>query len=237
MQILEQPRGQDTLATAAYSRLRREILTSVIAPGAKLRIRELCDRYDMSVSPIREALNRVSREGLVLQSDQRGFSVAPLSAEDLEELTRTRCWISEIAIRESIRNGGTAWEEGIVLAFHRMVQTPRYLPDGKYNDDYETPHRAFHTSLIAACASRPLLQFFDQMFDAADRYRYLWRPEASRMSDVNPHREIMDAVISRDADRAVERLNRHFRIAADRGLVKLERMKKSAVRSSGRSRR
>jgi GntR family transcriptional regulator, carbon starvation induced regulator len=237
MDKIDQEKGQDTLATSAYSRLRHEILTSVVAPGAKLRIRELCDRYEMSVSPIREALNRVSREGLVIQSEQRGFSVAPLSIADLEELTRTRCWISEIAIRESIKNGGSEWEEGIVVAYHRMSRTVRYLPGNKYNSEWEPLHRAFHISLISACKSQPLLQFFDQLFDSADRYRFLWRPGADRENAVDPHREIMDAMISRDADRAVERLNRHFTVAADRALDALRQMDRVSGRTKSKTRK
>jgi GntR family transcriptional regulator, carbon starvation induced regulator len=237
MTDIEQLRGAETLATAAYTRLRREILTSVLEPGAKLRIRELCDRYQMSVSPIREALNRVSREGLVQQSDQRGFSVAPLSIEDLEELTRTRIWVNEIAIRESIRSGDQAWEEGIVLAYHRMVRTQRYLADGEHNPDWELRHRAFHVSLIAACRSRPLLQFFDQLFDAADRYRYLWRPDANDTRSAEAHREIMDVVISRDVDQAVRRLTVHFSVTAERAFERLKQRELAAGSAPARRRR
>jgi GntR family transcriptional regulator, carbon starvation induced regulator len=230
-------RSSETLATTAYTRLRREILTSVLQPGAKLRIRELCDRYQMSISPIREALNRVSREGLVQQVDQRGFSVAPLSIEDLEELTKTRCWVNEVAVRQSIINGDRAWEEAIVVACHRMVRTRRFAADGSPSEEWEILHRAFHTSLISACGSRALLQFCEQLFDAADRYRFLWRPNPRDTRWADAHRELMEAVVARDADQAVHRLFDHFDRSAGRAMQRLKEIEQVARKNAGRRRR
>ena len=95
------PPSSTTLASAAYERLRRDIRIGRLAPGEKLRIDALRAIYEIGASPLREALNRLSAEGLVVQEDQRGFRVPPVSIEDLLELTRTRCWLNEIALRES----------------------------------------------------------------------------------------------------------------------------------------
>ena len=75
-----------TLASAAHARVRAEILSGVIAPGSRLHIRELCGRLGIGLSPMREALNRLSAQGLVKQSDQRGFTAAPLDLADLADL-------------------------------------------------------------------------------------------------------------------------------------------------------
>ncbi|MCC7083291.1 MAG: FCD domain-containing protein [Burkholderiales bacterium] len=203
-----------TLASRACEALRRDIIRAQFAPGAKLLIRALCERYGVGSSPMREALNRLSRDGLVGRSDQRGFWVMPLDQEHLAELTRTRCWLNEVALRESIRRGREAWEESVVLAYHRLQRTPRY-PDGHesqtYNPAWERAHRAFHSSLIAACESRWLIGFCEQLFDSADRYRYLSRVMSrARKVKRDEHRAIVDAVLARDADRAVALLNRHF---------------------------
>src|SRR5271155_5629741 len=84
-----------TLASSAYGRLRQEIITGDQVPGSRLHIKQLCDRLGIGLSPMREALNRLSAEGLVRQFDQRGFRVAPLNVEDLRDLTRMRCWLNE----------------------------------------------------------------------------------------------------------------------------------------------
>ncbi|MCC7083272.1 MAG: FCD domain-containing protein [Burkholderiales bacterium] len=203
-----------TLASRACEALRRDIIRAQYAPGAKLHIRSLCERYGVGLSPMREALNRLSRDGLVGRTDQRGFWVMPLDQDHLAELTRTRCWLNEVAIRESIGRGDEAWEEAIVLAYHRLQRTPRH-PSGQesvsYDPAWESAHRAFHSSLIAACGSRWLLGFCEQLFDAADRYRHLSRATSrARKLKRDEHRSIMEAVLARDADKAVALLNGHF---------------------------
>jgi len=77
-----------TLASTVFEQLRRDIVSVQLAPGEKLRIEALRERYGVGGSPVREALNRLSAEGLVWQQDQKGFRVAPVSERELEELTR-----------------------------------------------------------------------------------------------------------------------------------------------------
>lgn len=207
--------GSATLASTAYDRLREDIISAQFSPGQKLAIQRLCQRYGMGLSPVREALNRLSRVGLVRQSDRRGFSVTVLDEQHLLELTRTRCWLNEIALRESIAHGDLAWEERSLLAYHRLSRIPRHRSGesgATYNADWEKAHRAFHAALISACGSRWLESFCEQLFDAADCYRHL-----SRISSIergqprqDEHKLILDAALARDAGKAVELMNQHF---------------------------
>ncbi|MPZ35040.1 MAG: GntR family transcriptional regulator [Rhodospirillales bacterium] len=208
-----------TLASTVYEQLRREIVSARLAPGEKLRIEALRARYGVGGSPVREALNRLSAEGLVWQQDQKGFRVSPVSEEELLELTRTRCWINEIALRESIQHGDAAWEEAIILAFHRLSRTPTRLEDGSGMLDpvWEQQHRAFHASLIAACRSRWLLNFAEMLFDCADRYRHLSGKVIPRTprNVVEEHRAILEATINHKADQAIALLNAHLSKTAE----------------------
>ena len=113
-----------TRTSAIYERLRRDIIQGTLLPGEKLRIEVLRAKYDVGGTPLREAMNRLSTEGLVTQSEQRGFRVTPVSADELLELTRTRCWINEVALRELIARGGRDWEEQVLLALHRLSRVP-----------------------------------------------------------------------------------------------------------------
>jgi DNA-binding GntR family transcriptional regulator len=219
--------SSETLASIAYQRLRSDIIGARHEPGAKLRVRELSGRYGLGPSPIREALNRLSRDGLVTLSDRRGFSVTPLGREHLDELTRTRCWLNELALRQAIANGDTAWEEGIAIAYHRLTRLPRYIdaePGAKsYNPDWERAHRAFHSALIAACDSRWLRSFCEQLFDAGDCYRHLSRVSSLKRAERrNEHRQIFDAVLARDADTASALLTRHVTRTAELVRERLE---------------
>lgn len=214
-------RSGETLASVAYQRLRENIVSGQHAYGGKLRVQELSRQYGVGPSPIREALNRLSRDGLVTLSDHKGFSVTPLNREHLEQLTITRCWLNELAVRQSIAKGDQSWEEGVVLAYHRLSRIPRYVSDEDkaktaYSPAWELAHRAFHTSLIAACGSHWLIGFCEQMFDAATCYRHLSRVTSVKRGPRNDeHKEMLDAIVLRDADRAVDLLNLHFRSTAE----------------------
>ncbi len=219
--------SSETLASMAYQRLRRDIINARLEPGGKLRVQELAGRYGVGPSPIREALNRLSRDGLVMLSDRRGFSVTSVSREHLDELTKTRCWLNELALRQSIANGDAAWEEGAVLAYHRLTRLPRTIgagPDAtSYNPQWELAHRAFHSALIAACGSRWLAGFCEQLFDAGDCYRHLSRVSSmKRAQRRDEHRQLLDAIVARDADRAVALLTRHVMRTAELVRERLE---------------
>ncbi len=198
--------------------LRRDIVRGRVASGEKLRIEALAERYGVGQTPIREALNRLTSEELVVQQENRGFRVPPLSRDDLLELTRTREWVTEIALREAIAHGDPAWEEGIVLAFHRLSRTPhRAKADPQsVTPEWETQHRSFHHALIAACPSRQLLEFSDRLFDAADRYRHLASSQAVAPRDVmHEHREIMEAALAHRTVDAIALLNQHTRLTTE----------------------
>lgn len=199
-----------TLTTSVYERLRRDLLKAVFAPGEKLRIEALCGRYEVGASPVREALSRLLAEGIVTREDQRGFRVPPVSLEDLRELTDTRCAINELALRRAIARGDSAWEEQVLLAYHRLSRTPVYLPGGtEVSPDWERRHRDFHNALIATCGSRWICDFSATLFDLADRYRHLSSTADHHRNFADEHRAIMEAVISRNADLAVGLLNTH----------------------------
>jgi DNA-binding GntR family transcriptional regulator len=206
-----------TLASSVYERLRRDIVEGQLAPGEKLRIESLRALYGIGASPLREALNRLSAEGLVIQEDQRGFRVPPVSIDDLQELTRTRCWLNEIGLRESIARGGPEWEEQIVVAHHRLTRTPFEFGDpAAANAEWERRHREFHAALIAACGSRWIAACWVQLFDLADRYRHLSKRGDGQHRDFNAeHRAMMEATLARNTELAVRLLNEHVSRTAE----------------------
>lgn len=209
---------KETLASHVYDRLRQDIITVAIAPGEKLHIRSLGDRFDVGLSPIREALSRLSTEGLVVQSDHRGFAVAPMSEADLLDLTRARCWLNELAIRNSIANGDAAWEENVLLSFHRLSRTPRYEPgnETERSPSWEIAHRNFHSSLISASGSRRLEEYCEHLFDSSERYRHVGRRAGVKGGNRDSeHRALMEVAVARDADAAARLIRSHFEHTAE----------------------
>jgi len=209
-------KSNETLASSVYSALKQDILTGKLTPGHKLRLQDLKEDYNVGNSPLREALNRLSANGMVMREENKGFKVSPASVKELQELVRTRCWLEEIALRESIKNGNDAYDERIVLAVYRLSKAP---PNAK--GTYNTPvredlHREFHQSIIAACNSSILLNYCTQLMDQTLRYRNLAEVVTYREGhEADEHQEIRDAVLSREADKAVSILTSHYQVTAD----------------------
>jgi len=209
----------ETHVSAITKELRRDIITGQLPPGGKLKVRQLAERFGVGLSPIRESLNRLSREWLVHHNELRGFSVSSVSERDLDELMRARCWLNERALRESIAHGDSAWEENVLLAYHRLSRIPRINPNSGplVNPVWEVAHRVFHRNLINGCGSHWVIDICDQLFDVSDIYRHIARatPAQNDREHGDEHKPIMEAALARDADRAVELLVAHFMLTAE----------------------
>jgi DNA-binding GntR family transcriptional regulator len=207
-----------TRATSIYERLKSDILSAALEPGRKLQLRFLMEHYDAGQTPLREALNRLTTEELVIGKEQRGFFVKPISLEELGELTKTRCWVEGLALRESMANANAAWEEALLVAHHRLERAPRSLNPVRFdsNPEWERLHRAFHACLIDGCGSRPLIGFCEQLADRLNRYRALSSRKAFRVRKVSQeHADILKAVLDHDIEEAVRLLQRHYGQTAD----------------------
>ena len=176
---------------------------------------------------MREALSKLAAEGLVLQADQRGFTVAPLAPGALEELTHARCWVNEIGVRQSIAKATGTWEEQLLLSHHRMSQLRRVsTSDPNWRmPEWAQRHAEFHRALVSGCGSRWLVDFCDRLFDVAERYRYLARHAGkSRRGVDEEHKAILEAALAHDSDLYVKRLNAHFWRTAELGMKALRSM-------------
>ncbi len=210
------------LSEQAYDQIRRDILNGTLFPDERLQIDAVSERYAIGAVPIREALNRLSSEGLVARRSHRGFCVAPISMDDLGELVQTRIWLETLALRQSIGRMDEALEEALVVAFHHLARTQRRLPEEAgpdLSEEWERRHKTFHMLLLDRCGSSLLLGFCSTLMDQAVRYRNLsmnTNPSRQRREGAAAeHRAILDAVLDRNADLACGLLEDHYRITLD----------------------
>jgi GntR family carbon starvation induced transcriptional regulator len=210
--------AQKTRADKAHQTLRADILNGTYPPGYKLKFEFLQSELGYSASPLREALTRLTADGLVTSEQRRGFTVAVISVAELHDITRLRCMLEPLALRDSIENGDDAWEADLLSAFHRLskieerVGSEPNIPD----DDWAYWHKHFHESLLAACPSVKLLQIRQGLFEQSDRYRFLSAARRKTARDkLVEHKELLDAALDRDADKACKLMENHILLTAE----------------------
>jgi DNA-binding GntR family transcriptional regulator len=210
-----------TLASILTDSVRSDIIMGALQPGQRLRLRELAQRYQVGVNPLREALSRLALSGFVEAEDQRGFRVTGVSEAELRDLTRTRQTIECEALRSSIAGGDLDWEARVLAAFHRLDRIGMTMASDqrRLNPAWQSAHEAFHDALLSGCDSPWLLKFVAILRQQTARYIYLSvrNPEAPKRNVTREHRSLLEAVLARDADRACALLSAHF--AATTNLV------------------
>ena len=209
-----------TLAEQAYQQVRWDIISGALPPNQPLRLEQLKQRYGVGFSPILEALNRLQSDRLVVNVALRGFTVAPISITEMCDAIETRCLIEGDALRRSIEKGDDAWEAHVVAAYHALMlkaKSVSTLPRPVSEADLralEERHHAFHRALIAGCQSQWLLDFADKLYVETERYRFPNLRDSSQLPDRdigNEHQVLMTTVLARDADKATQLLQAHYR--------------------------
>lgn len=200
-----------TIAESAYSQIRTDIIFGRLAPDEKLKLEGLKQRYRVSVSTLREILNRLASEGLVVAEGQRGFEVAPISPENLKEISALRKLLESHALGLSFEAGDMDWEGQVVAAHHKLHQMELRMMAGdeSIKEIWKRYDWEFHQALIRACGSRELLDSHAAVFDKYLRYQMLsltFRGETAAAE----HRALLDAALRRDATRAREILTKHI---------------------------
>jgi DNA-binding GntR family transcriptional regulator len=202
----------ETAAEAVYADLRHAILTLDLAPGSALRIKQLCARFAVGPTPLREALWRLTGEGLVRLEPQRGFRVAPLTRDDLESLALL-CTAAEPALlRRAIRTGDQDWIELVRQHFAAFAPLLSKVGDRRaIGTAWEHHHRAFHMALLAGCGLPQLIRTVAAWYDQLDRYRRLTLPSLAYNADTaDDHAALLSLVERRAEGAAAELLARHL---------------------------
>jgi DNA-binding GntR family transcriptional regulator len=178
----------------ALSALRQDVLSLAFMPGAKLKVDHLQQAYGLSSSPIREALNRLTEEGLVRADERKGFRVAAVSAEDLQDITSMRVLIDLPTLE------------------HLLEKIESRLPEGPVvlDPEWSALHRSFHHAMMSACPSERMVLTSSSLFDQAERYRHIsarYRTVIKRKSE--EHKILMRAVLKRDIETAQQLHQEH----------------------------
>ncbi|MEP0941144.1 MAG: GntR family transcriptional regulator [Rhizobiaceae bacterium] len=201
----------NTIGSATYQRIKRDIIIGKLAPGSKLKLDGLRQRYDASMSTLRETLSRLASEGFVAAEEQRGFFVTPVSREDLVEIANLRVLLECHALQLSIEKGDDDWEGDLVAAHHKLSLMEKKMLAGQ-EDQIEAWKRydwEFHLAMIAACGSSNLLSLHSILYDKYLRYQMLVLTNRGQEA-VEEHFQMFRAALARDNNLAVSWLRTHI---------------------------
>jgi len=188
-----------SVGETTYRRVRADIVRGRLAPGQKLTLDRMRDAYGTAISTLRELLNRLASEGLILAEGSRGFEVASISPANLREIADMRLLLECQALRSSFESGDMDWEGRVVAAHHKLASTERRMAAGDRSkkEDWRRYDREFHQALISACGSQVLLDTHAAIYDKYLRYLMIaaaFRGDAA----VREHSELLAFALSRD---------------------------------------
>jgi GntR family transcriptional regulator, rspAB operon transcriptional repressor len=195
---------------AVHSAMRQAILSSVLRPGQRLNIPELADQLNVSLTPVRNAVQLLAAEGLIEVRPRSGTYVASVTVEDVLETFQIRraleCLGAELAC-QSMNPKEFETLRALLAAMRKPIR------NDEERAQHERDNATFHLSILTAARNARLMDFYNRLnahiqiarIHAADSD---WK---SRLKDERmEHEEIVDAIDARDPARAAEAVRAHL---------------------------
>lgn len=198
--------------------LREEIVTGALPPGTRLVLEELSQRYQLSMTPIREAFSQLESEGLLVQLAHKGAHVSELDREELQELYAVRGAMEQLAAREGVPRMG----ESDLLKLGQLLQQLEGFADPL--GEFRTTDLRFHRVIYRAAGSQRWMDTIESLWRRCERYMVA----TSSLEGAFPvlkedHRAIYQACVERDAAAAAELIGAHLKKSEERLLAQLVR--------------
>jgi DNA-binding GntR family transcriptional regulator len=202
----------ETLADAAYRRISEAMLSGELAPGSRLVMDALAARLQISRTPVRDALHRLEREGLIEPAGRRGFLVRTLGPDAVSQLFEAREAVEVFAARR-VAELGTAHEVAAAI-------------DKAERMDLSQPAAAFaanllvHRAVVEATGNAQLVALFDAVWSRArtvQAYSSYFRRELVHLPIRVVHQDLLDALAD-DPERAAAAMLQHIREGRDAAL-------------------
>ena len=192
-----------------YERLRKMITSGILKPGERLNKNQLCEIFQVSRAPLREAIQKLAAKGLLRKECQKGTYVVKLTDSDIKVLFELRQNLEILAVKESVNN----IPEDRLLALKKYFENEEkgYLenPEFEKSEDYNNRDMELHFELIINYSGNKILRHIGStLIDLAEITFYI---STAHSSSIREHIEIIDALILRDAEKAEKALGRHFR--------------------------
>jgi DNA-binding GntR family transcriptional regulator len=199
-----------TVSEVAYRRIRSDIVLGRLTPGRRLPLERMKEAYGASVSTLRELLNRLATEGLLVAEGSRGFQVTAVSSADLRQVAAMRLLLENQGLKDSFQHGDLEWEGSVVAAHHKLATMEKRMGknDPALSETWRRYDWAFHVALISACGSDLLLQTYASICDKYLRYQMIAAIFRGQEA-ADEHRVLLESALARDYQRAQQTLQTH----------------------------
>ncbi len=200
--------SRESLGESAYRYLFQSFLDNQFVPGTRLRMDELAEQMDISRTPVREALQRLEREGVIEPHGRRGYVVREISTDELDHRYQVREALEGFAAREVARAGGSAVRE-LRAAYERLLERPQVSAEQVF-----TANRDVHHAIVEALGNPLLTAASDREWNRAltsDIWARMLEHEDVVGDFDRAHRGIIEAIESGDEARAHREVIAHIR--------------------------
>lgn len=202
-----------TIADQTYRQIRRDIVSGALPPGSKLAMEMLTRRYNVGLSPLREALVKLTGDALAVAEGQRGFWVSQISLDELQDTMNTRLLIETQALSLAIEKGGPDWERAVKQAHEELRSLQGHIDAREMATiaRWESASRRFHEALVSACGSQWLIRLLGRLHHHCERYRMILLAQAGVERELHDeHEAIVEAVLARKTQRVCRLMELHL---------------------------
>ncbi len=206
------PVSDETLADAAYRRISEAMASGALPPGSRLVMDSLAAQLEISRTPVRDALHRLQREGLIEPAGRRGFLVRALGPDAVRQLFEAREAI-EVFAAYRVAELGTAQQ--VAAAIDKAEQMDTALPADAF-----AANLLLHRAVVEATGNPQLVDLFDAVWSRArtlQAYSSYFEREVEHPSIRHAHEALLDA-LGADPDRAADVMRGHIREGLDQAL-------------------
>lgn len=192
---------QRSAAMRVYSALRAQIISLDLLPDATLVRNDIAKAFEVSQLPVREAIQRLELEGLVISYPQSRTVVSKIDISHARQTQFLRLSI-ELEVAQSLARAATP---GLLASSTRFLQMQRLVGADRDIGEFNTLDRMFHLSLFDAAGMRELWYMISDRSGHIDRLRHLNLPDPGKIAEVIQHHEDILASISTGDPAAVDR--------------------------------
>ena len=199
-----------------FKKIKYDIVFGNLEPNQKLKLNLLQKEYNVSISILREVLNRLCGDGFIIYKVQKGFFVSPISKKDLYEIADLRITLETHALEISIKNKDYEWEAELLGAYHKLNHAENELEKNNLNaKSLWTKYDAeFHQMLIKKCNSLNLIRIHEVIFDKYLRYQLLILKYRGKDS-IKEHKDLLDYSLISNIQKAQNTLKDHIKKGVD----------------------